>query len=140
VPYRVGVRGRTRLNSSLGFLAVAAALNCDVVALEPWSHPGQVPAGSRGFPQTLAREWHGPSSQNTLGRGEALECLSRRQSATMAGAPTDQACVCQGTRYRASATLLGNVRQSNSRRRKRGDEAVDNVFLIASCLGARRLG
>lgn len=53
----------------------------------------------------------------------------------MAGPSTDQARVCLVVPPLASATLLGVVRQSKSRRRTRGSEAWDKHFFVPKQLG-----
>lgn len=90
--------GALSLGSS-GFLAAISVLTCGGVVLEPWPQPRPVP----GVPHDSRRIWHAngtaPSVPSILGGRWALECLSpsRRQSATVAGASTDQARVCLAT-------------------------------------------
>lgn len=92
--------------------------------------PGPVPVIPRSSPQDLARKWHGPFVPKHPGRKLCLGSLSlsRRQSATTAGALTDQARACLAVPPLASATLLDDVRQSKPRRRNRDGETLSKAM------------
>lgn len=63
--------------------------------------------------------------------------LSRRQSATMAGALTDQARVCLAVPLPASTTLIGYADKNKPRTQRRRDESLGRVaFLSGSNFGA----
>ena len=80
---------------------------------------GRGPSRPRGHSRSPRTIWHTngtPPSREHPGGSRALErlSLSRRQPATIAGASTDQARVCQGAHRRVSATLLGYLHQEQA--------------------------